>query len=88
MTKLIKKKSTVISMKKHEEMITDLEKEIESLKTERKEVGCFPGIAIEALNYYATKDNYRLIKSFTHHYRIIREGGKLAREALNVINNK
>jgi hypothetical protein len=67
--------------------IEELEKIIESSKN-IKELGSLPEIAIKALEYYGSKDNYRLIKSFTHYYRIIREGGKLAREALDAISNK
>ena len=78
-----KSKPTVISMKIHEKIVADYEEKLKNTTTKF----VIPKILIEAINYYANKDNYRLIKSFTHHYRIVREGGKLAREVLDVISN-
>lgn len=78
-----KRKSTVMSIKEHERLMQEVRDE-NPVITEIN----IPEEVFEALEFYADKGNYRLIKSFSHYYKIIKDGGKIAQGALDALTNR
>ena len=81
-----KKKPTVISYKKHEQYMDGLIRKIKDLEGKLKV--SVPSEVIEALEFYGDRANYKLIKSYTHYTKVIKDGGIKARSALDAINDR